>query len=144
MEARNPALDLTPEGAPHVPVAAVSASTDSALRLFCGGRAVLERELLWAAVLGRPTFAALLRQLTPSANDAFFGLPSSGEPPPPVVQTLDPRMSDRSRVLEPLRTKEKPSGVTGGLDLYCSYVDSETRSFGGRRKSMFQEQKPRT
>lgn len=42
-----------------------------------------EREdVKWAAALGLPTFFILLKQLTPSANDAFFGLPSSGEPRP--------------------------------------------------------------
>lgn len=72
-----------PEAAPATPVAAVSVSPDPALRPLDGGRAAIERELLRAAVFDRSWFTALLRQLTPSANDAFFGLPSSGEPRPP-------------------------------------------------------------
>lgn len=77
--AKGDACDATPP----MPIAAVSAPPDPALRLPCGGRAALERELLWAAVLDRPTFVPLLRQLTPAANDAFFGLASSGEPRDP-------------------------------------------------------------
>lgn len=49
------------------------------LRVIDGGRAALERELMWSAVYNRPTFNSLMRQLTPCANDGRLQL-HSGEP----------------------------------------------------------------
>lgn len=42
-----------------------------------GGRAALERELIWAAIYDRPVFQLLLRQLTPSANDSVWVVTST-------------------------------------------------------------------
>ena len=67
------------EATPPTPIAAVRSSPDTSLRLLDRKREVFERELMWAAALDRPTFDPLLRRLTPSANDALCGLPSSGE-----------------------------------------------------------------
>ena len=48
-----------------------------------GGRKALERQLMWAAALDRPTFTALLRRLTPCANDALsYVSPGSDESEP--------------------------------------------------------------
>ena len=38
-------------------------------RVINGGRAAIERELMWAAVYNLPTFDSLMRQLAPCAND---------------------------------------------------------------------------
>lgn len=69
------------EAAPSLPITGGSSSAPP-LHLIGGGRASLERDLMWAAALGRPTFDSLLRQLTPSANDAWCATPSSDESEP--------------------------------------------------------------
>jgi len=47
------------------------------MRIIEGGRAALEREVLWAVALGRPNAEALLRQLQRPANASLSVVPTS-------------------------------------------------------------------
>lgn len=47
------------------------------MRFIEGGRAALEREVLWAVALGRPNADALLRQLQSPANASLSVVPTS-------------------------------------------------------------------
>lgn len=62
---RNQGISGAKDDAAAIPVLPQAPS----LLAIDGGRAALERELMWAAGLGQPDYQSLLRRLTPSAND---------------------------------------------------------------------------